>query len=69
MVLLSVIAMGKTFLEIKSRHKYRNCLLVNTNVANTLLVCVQRNADFVSETINKLNDFFFTILLPEIVTR
>ena len=42
---------------------------MNTNVANTLLVCVQRNADFVSETINKLNDFFFTILLPEIVTR
>ena len=42
---------------------------MNTNVANTLLVCVQRDADFVSETINKLNDFFFTILLPEIVTR
>ena len=43
--------------------------LVNTNVANTLLVRVQLDADFVSEMIKKLNDYFFTILIPEIVTR
>ena len=43
--------------------------LVDTSVANTLLVHVQRDADFISEMINKLNDYFFTILLPEIVTR
>ena len=40
-----------------------------TNVANTLLVHVHRDEDFTSEMIKKLNDYFFTILLPEIVTR
>ena len=43
--------------------------LVNTNVANTLLVRVQRDADFISEMIKKLNDNFFTILPPKIVTE
>ena len=43
--------------------------LVNTNVANALLVRVQRDADFISEMIKELNDYFFNILLPEIVTR
>ena len=39
--------------------------LVNTNVANTLLVGVQRDADFISEMIKRLNESFFSILLPE----
>ena len=42
---------------------------VDTNVANTSLVHVQRDAGFISEIIKKLNDYFFTILLPEIVTK
>ena len=42
---------------------------MNTNVANVLWVRVQRDADFISEMIKKLNDYFFTILLPEIVSR
>ena len=43
--------------------------LLNINVANTLLVRVQRDADFISEMIKELKECFFTILLPEIVTR
>ena len=43
--------------------------LLNINVANTLLVRVQRDADFISEMIKELKGCFFTILLPEIVTR
>ena len=43
--------------------------LLNTNVANTLSVRVQRKADFISEMIKKLDNDFCTILLPEIVTR
>ena len=43
--------------------------LWNTNVANTLLVRVDHDADFISEMNKKLKDYFFTILLPEIVTR
>ena len=43
--------------------------LVNTNVANTLLVRVQRDAECISEMIKKLNEYFFNILLPETVTR
>ena len=39
--------------------------LVNTNVANTLLVGVQRDADFISEMIKRLNESFFSILLHE----
>ena len=31
-----------------------------------LLVCVHCNADFILEMFKKLNDYFFTILLPEI---
>ena len=47
---------------------YLDSIIVNTNVANTLLVRVQRDADFTSEMIKKLNDCFFTALPPEIVT-
>ena len=43
--------------------------LWNTNVANTLLVRVDHDADFISEMNKKLKDYFFTIVLPEIVTR
>ena len=43
--------------------------LLNTNVANTLFARVHRDADFILEMIKKLNNYFFTILLPEIVTR
>ena len=46
-----------------------NQSLVNTNVANALLVRVQRDADSMSEMNKKLNDYLFAILLPEIVTR
>ena len=42
--------------------------LLNTNVANALLVRVHRDADFILEVIKKLNGCFFTILLPEIAT-
>ena len=38
-------------------------------MANTLLVCVHRDADLILEMIKKLNDYFSTILLAEIVTR
>ena len=40
--------------------------LLNPNVANTLLVRVQRVPDIISETITKLNEYFFVILLPKI---
>ena len=43
--------------------------LLKTNIADALLVRVQCDADFILEMIEKLNDYFFTILLPEIVTR
>ena len=43
--------------------------LVNTNIPNALLVRVQRDADFIWGMVKKLNDYFFIILLPEIVTR
>ena len=36
---------------------------------NALLVRFQRDADFLSEIIKKLNDYFFTILLLKIVIR
>ena len=47
---------------------YLDSIIVNTNVANTLLVRVQRDADFTSEMIKKLNDYFVTTLPLEIVT-
>ena len=43
--------------------------LLNTNVANALLVRVHRDADLIPDMIKKLNGCFFTILLPEIATR
>ena len=43
--------------------------LSNINAANILLVHVQRDADFILEMVKRLNDYFLTILPPEIVTR